>query len=94
MEKVEKLAANLNDKTEYAMHLRNLKQSLNHGLVLKKVQKFIYIYRKIYRKEELLYTELYTERRNYLVSKQNYHTTKFFTENLLAIEMKTKQKYL
>ena len=71
MEKVEKLAANLNDKTEYVMHLRNLKQSLNHGLVLKKVQKFIYIYRKIYRKDELLYTELYTERRNYLVSKQN-----------------------
>ena len=28
-------------------------------------------------------------RRNYLVSKPNYHTRKFFTENLLAIEMKT-----
>ena len=32
-------------------------------------------------------------RRNYLVSEPNYHTTKFFTENLLAIEMK-KQKNL
>ena len=32
-------------------------------------------------------------RRNYLVSKPNYHTIKFFTENLLAIEMK-KCKYL
>ena len=32
-------------------------------------------------------------RRNYLVSKPNYHTIKFFTENLLAIEMK-KYKYL
>ena len=30
-----------------------------------------------------------TERgRNYLVSEPNYHTTKFFTEHLLAIEMK------
>ena len=30
-----------------------------------------------------------TERRtNYLVSEPNYHTTKFFTENLLVIEMK------
>ena len=30
-----------------------------------------------------------TERkRNYLVSEPNYHTTKFFTEDLLAIEMK------
>ena len=29
-------------------------------------------------------------RRNYLVSKPNYHTTKFFTEKLLAIEMNKK----
>ena len=28
-------------------------------------------------------------RRNYLVSEPNYHTTKFFTELLLPIEMKT-----
>ena len=27
-------------------------------------------------------------RRNYLVSEPNYHTTKFFTENLVAMEMK------
>ena len=27
-------------------------------------------------------------RRSYLVSEPNYHTTKFFTEHLLAIEMK------
>ena len=26
-------------------------------------------------------------RRNYLVSESNYHSTKFFTENLLTIEM-------
>ena len=30
--------------------------------------------------------------RNYLASEPNYNTTKFFTENLLAIEMK-KLKY-
>ena len=28
------------------------------------------------------------KRKDYLVSKQNYHTTKFFPKNLLAIEMK------
>ena len=34
-----------------------------------------------------------TERgRNYLVSEPNYHTTKFFTEHLLAIEMKKKNR--
>ena len=27
-------------------------------------------------------------RRNYLASEKNYHTTKFFTENLLPIEMR------
>ena len=32
-----------------------------------------------------------TERRkNYLVPERNYHTTKFFRENLLAREMKKK----
>ena len=32
-----------------------------------------------------------TERgRNYLVSEPNFHTTKFFTENVLATEMKKK----
>ena len=28
---------------------------------------------------------------NYLVSEPNYHTTKFFTKNLLAIEMRKTQ---
>ena len=32
-------------------------------------------------------------RRNYLVSEPTFHTTKFFTEKLLTIEMK-KLKYL
>ena len=35
IEKVEKLVANLDDKTEYVIHIINLKQALNHGLVLK-----------------------------------------------------------
>ena len=30
-------------------------------------------------------------RRNYLVYESNYHTTKFFKEHLLAIEMKKTQ---
>ena len=30
-------------------------------------------------------------RRNYLVSEPNYHTANFFTENLLAIEMRKTQ---
>ena len=36
IEKVEKLVANLIEKTEYVVHITNLKQALNHGLVFKK----------------------------------------------------------
>ena len=37
IEKVKKLEANLHDKTEYVTHIRNLKQAINYGFVLKKV---------------------------------------------------------
>ena len=43
---------------------------------------------KKYRDMKLVTTE---RRRNYLVSELNYHTTKSFTENLLAKEMKKTQ---
>ena len=33
IEKFEKLITNLHDKTEYVIHIRNLKRVLNHGLV-------------------------------------------------------------
>ena len=36
IEKLEKLVSNLYDQKEYVIHIRNLKQALNHGLVLKK----------------------------------------------------------
>ena len=130
--KVEKLVANLHDKTEYVIHIRNLKQALNHGLVLKKVHRVIKFNQNAWLKPfidmntdlrkktkndfekdsfklmnnavfgktienvrkhrdiKLVTTE---RRRNYLVSEPNYHTTKFFKETLLAIEMK-KQRYL
>ena len=41
LEKVEKLVANLHDKTEYVIHIRNLKQALKYELVLKKIHKVI-----------------------------------------------------
>ena len=33
IEKAEKLVAEVHNKTEYYIHIRNLKQALNHGLV-------------------------------------------------------------
>ena len=41
IEKAEKLVTNVLDKTEYIIHIKNLKQALNHGLVLEKVHKVI-----------------------------------------------------
>ena len=41
IEKVEKLAASLHDKTEYFIQIKNLKQALNHGLVSENVLKVI-----------------------------------------------------
>ena len=41
MAKVEKLVANLHGRTEYVIHIRNLKRALNHGLVFIKVHRVI-----------------------------------------------------
>ena len=43
IEKVEKLVADLHNKTKYVMHIKNLKQALNHRLVLKNVHRVIKI---------------------------------------------------
>ena len=129
-EKVEKFVINLHDKTEYVIHIRNLKQALNHGLILKKVHRVIKFNQNAWLKPYIdMNTDLRKKakndfekdffklmnnavfgktmenvrkhrdiklvtterRRNYLVSEPNYHTTKFFTENLLAIEMRKNQ---
>ena len=41
IEEVEKLVASLHDKTEYVIHIRNLKQALNHKFVFEEVHKVI-----------------------------------------------------
>ena len=44
---VEKFVTNLDDETEYVIPMRNLKQSLNHGLILKKVYKQLNLIKKL-----------------------------------------------
>ena len=39
--KIENVATNLNDKTKYVIPVINLKQALNHGLVLEKLHRVI-----------------------------------------------------
>ena len=41
IEKIKKLVANLHNKTEYVIQIRNLRQVLNNGLVVKKVHRVI-----------------------------------------------------
>ena len=41
VEKVEKLICSIEDKKKYVIHIRALKQALNHGLILKEVHRVI-----------------------------------------------------
>ena len=109
------------------VHIRALKQALNHGLILIKVHRVIQFNQEAWLKPYInVNTKLRTERkndlqkdsfklmnnavfgktmenvrkhrdvklvtkdkrRNQLASEPNYHTTNFFSKNLLAIEMK------
>ena len=125
--KVGNLVANLYNKTEYVVHIRHLKQGLNHELVFKIIHRIIKFKQKawlksyidmntVLRKEakndfekgffKLINNAVFgkiienvrkhrdsklftTERRiNYFVSEPSHHTTKFFSENLLAIKIR------
>ena len=41
IKKCKKLFCNINDKENYVVHIRGLKQALNHGLILTKKNKYI-----------------------------------------------------
>ena len=128
-EKCNKLVCNILDKGNYVVYIRDLKQALNHGLILKKVIQFNEKARlkpyvdmttksrteakndfekdffrlmnntvfgkwkmekdngnvRKHRDIKLVTTD---KRKNQLTSEPNYHTTKYFSENLLVIEMK------
>ena len=124
---VEKLICSIEGKENYRVHIRTLKQALNHGLILTRVHRVIQFNQKAWLKKYIDINTAYRkkakdesekdffklmnnavfgktmenvrkhrdiklvttdEKRNKLVSEPNYHTTKHFSENLLAIEMK------
>ena len=49
--KIGKLVTNVHHKTEYVIHVRNLKQALNHGLILKKFHRVIKFNQKAWLKQ-------------------------------------------
>ena len=139
IDRCRKLVCNLYDKKSYVVHIRSLKQALNHGLILRKVHRVIQFNQELWlipyidmntelrkqakndfakyffklmnnavfgkrmenvRKHRAMKLVTTDKKRNQLLSEPNYHTTKWFSENLLAIEMKktkvkmNKQVYL
>ena len=119
--KCNELVCNLCDKNNCVVHIRSLKEVLNHGLILRKVYRVIQFNQKLWLKEyinkntelrkqgkndfekdffKLKHNSLFGKtmenerkhrdiklvttdtRRNQLVSKPNYHTTKWCSENL------------
>ena len=53
---VEKLVTNLYNKNEYVIHIRNRKQTLNHGLIVKKVHRVIKFNQKDWLKPSGVYS--------------------------------------
>ena len=63
--KCSKLVCTFYDKENYVIHIRALKQALNHGLVLKKVHRAIKFYQETWLKQYVdMNTKLRTEARN------------------------------
>ena len=128
---MQEVCCNIHNKESYVVHIRALKQALNHGLILKKVQKVLQFNEKAWLKPCIdMNTKLRTDakndfqkdffkltnnsvfrkimanvrkhrdiklvttdkRRNQLASEPNYHTAKYFSKNLMAIEMKKTSK--
>ena len=65
IDKCKKLVCNLYDKKSYVVHIRSLKQALNHGLILNKVQKLIQLNIEAWLKPYIdMNTELRKQARN------------------------------
>ena len=63
--KCNKLVCNFYDKKEYVVHIRTLRQALNHGLILKKVHRLIQLNQEAWLKPYIeTNTKLRTEAKN------------------------------
>ena len=65
IEKCKKLVCSIHDKENYVVHIRALKQALNHGLILKKVHRVIQFNQEAWLKPFIdMNTKLRTEAKN------------------------------
>ena len=49
-----KLICNLSDKNKYVVHIKSLKQALNHGLILKQVHRVISFHQEAWLKQYII----------------------------------------
>ena len=67
LKKVEKLKVNLHNEKEYVIHIRDLKQAQDHGLVLKKVHRVMKFNQKALLNPYVhMNTELIKNAKNYI----------------------------
>ena len=76
------------EKNDFEIYFFKLMNNLVFGKTMENVRKHR-DYDKI--SELLIFLEI-IKQRHYLASEPNYHTTQFFAEHLLAIEMKKKNR--
>ena len=70
IEKIGKLIANFYDKSEYVIHIRNLKQALNHGLVFfKKLIKWLNLIKILGYSLILIWTLISEKKQNLILKK-------------------------
>ena len=85
IEKAEKLICSIEDREKYIIHIRFLKQALNHGLILRKVHRIIQFKQKTWLKP---YVDMNTELRK---KAQNEFEKNFFKLiNILFLEKQWK----
>ena len=78
IETLEKLAANLHDKNKYVIHMINLIQALNYGLVLKKFQRVIKFNQKAWLKSYIeMSAELKEKAKVFFFVKKNWSVIQF-----------------
>ena len=90
IEKVEKLVANLHDKTEYVIHIRSLNQALNRGLTLKKVTRVIKFNQKTWLKP---YIDTNTEIRQKAKNNFEKELFKLMNNTVLGKNMENVRKH-
>ena len=84
VEKVEKLICSIEDKEKYVIHIRALKQALNHRLVFKKVYRIVHFKQKEWLKT---YIDMHTELRKKAQNKSEKNFFKLMSNSVFGKAM-------